>query len=371
MFRKLTFLFAAIHLLAICAFAQNGLAGHVVEVMDGRTLVIETSAGRMTAQLQYVETPESDQPFHKIAKDHLAKLTVGRSVEFRTERIVSGKAIGRMTLDGVDLSVQMIRDGAAWHEPAATSGQNPIEAADYAENQRLAKSEKRGVWALGNLKTPWEIRAERKNSALQDEAARRIAHPTLVGVGEFQSDTRRPSGNHLPPKSMSARQQMDAWVGFFATSESAGYGIHTFNDPQGRYGVVYTSPVLLDFVSKTGAKEKFECRGLFVTFNGSVRGRDGYYVLGFRAIADDYRFSRTRPRLTLAVDGKNVPLGVPFGRRARGAMGAEEIFYYMTTWATMKKIAAAKTLDFRVAGMSASIGANHRALFERLTTATQ
>ena len=140
------------------------LSGKVVEVMDGKTLVLETSAGRINAQLQYVEVPAEGQPLFGLTKDHLSKLTVGKTVELKPIRMFEGKTIGPLTLDGVDLSLQMIRDGAAWHEPKEASGQPQDEAADYAANQALARNEKRGVWSGAILKTPWEIRAEQEQT---------------------------------------------------------------------------------------------------------------------------------------------------------------------------------------------------------------
>jgi len=93
-------------------------------------------------------------------------------------------------LGGVDLSSQLIRDGAAWHEPATTSGQTPHEAAEYANNQQLAKAEKRGVWSISNLKTPWEIRSERQAALDLADRQRRASNQNKVGLSPFKTESK-------------------------------------------------------------------------------------------------------------------------------------------------------------------------------------
>ena len=354
---------------ALIASAQTSLSGKVVEVVDGKTLVLETSAGRISTQLQYVEVPDDDQPLFGLTKDHLSKLTVGKSVELKPQRIVRGKTIGRMTLDGVDLSLQMIRDGAAWHEPKDTSGQPKDEAADYEANQTLAKGEKRGVWSVPALKTPWEVRAEKNQSQRALETARRIAHPTLVGVGEFHSDTRRPLGRNSATGGISARNEMNTWVSVFSRAGKETFGIQTFSDPQGRYSAVYTSAALIDFASGAG-KERLECRAMLVSVNLINGGRTKIYLIGFRAISEDYRFSRARSRLTLLVDKQAIALGSPRGFRGKGTIGVEEVMFYKVSWATLKKIGNAKKVEMRIDKLTAPLSDESRELFRQLVKAT-
>src|SRR5829696_889699 len=112
--KKLFWLLLLTHVCTFAALSQTTLAGRVAEVTDGRTLVVETNTGRIVAQLQYIEVPEAEQPLHKVVTDHLSKIALGKNVEFKLLRLVGGKTIGLLTMDGVDLSAQMIRDGGAW-----------------------------------------------------------------------------------------------------------------------------------------------------------------------------------------------------------------------------------------------------------------
>lgn len=349
--------------------AQPALTARVAEAIDGRTLALETSAGRIMAQLQYIEVPEDGQPLFNVTRDHLSKLTFGKSVELKPQRIVRGKTIGRVTLDGVDLSLQMIRDGAAWHEPKDASGQHPDDAADYDAQQLLAKNEKRGVWSIPALKTPWEVRADKERAQRALETARRIARPTVVGVGEFHSDTRRPSGNYSATGNSSPRTQMDAWVNAFAGAGREGHGILTYADPKGRFTSVYTSADLIDFFSPAG-KERMECRAMMVVptlYNG---GREKVYLLGFRAISTDYRFSKGKTRLTVVIDNQRVSLGAPFGFRGQASIGAEELMFFRLSWAQLKKIGNAKKVEFRIDKLTGPLSDDSRELMKQLADAT-
>ncbi len=365
-------LFILVVLCSVIGSAQTSLSGKVVEAIDGRTLVLETSAGRISAQLQYVEVPEDGQPLFSATKGHLSNLSFGKFVELKPQRILGGKTIGRVNLDGVDLSLQMIRDGAAWHEPKDASGQAPHEAADYEANQAIAKNEKRGVWSGAILKTPWEVRAEQERTRQAVETARRIARPTKVGVGEFHSDTRRPSGQYSATRAsaiVSQRSQMDAWVDVFSQAHKEPYGLLTYSDPKGRFTGVYTSASLIDFSSPSG-KERLECRTMMIVptlYNG---GRGKMYLIGFRAIASDYRFSKGRTRLTVMADRLAISLGTPFGFRGQASIGAEEIMYFRVTWAQLKKIGTAKKVEFRINTLTGLLPDDSRELIKQLVEAT-
>jgi endonuclease YncB( thermonuclease family) len=365
--RRLLPCFILIAFCSVITLAQPALTAKVAEAIDGRTLALDTSAGRMIAQLQYIEVPEDGQPLFNVTRDHLSKLTVGKSVELKPQRIVRGKTIGRVTLDGVDLSLQMIRDGAAWHEPKDASGQHPDEAADYDTQQSLAKNEKRGVWSVPALKTPWEVRADKEQAQRALETARRIARPTVVGVGEFHSDTRRPSGN-FTPSNVGQRDQMNAWVNVFAGAGKESYGLQTHSNPKNGLTVVYTSGALIDIASPSG-KERLEFRALLVAPTHSTAGRDKVFILGFRAISSDYRFSKGKSRVTIVADGQRLALGAPFGWRRDGMIGAEEIVLYRITWATLKKLGSAKSVVVQMDKGKALLPSESRELIKQLAEA--
>jgi endonuclease YncB( thermonuclease family) len=149
----------------LCAgtgFSQLKFGGRVIDVIDGKTVVIEMESGRLTAVLQYIETPEPEQPLFQTVKDHLGRLVLGQFVDFQPKGVLPTKTLGTMYLKGLDIAQQMVRDGAAWHIPAEKSGQSPQDGELYRSNELQAKNERRGVWSIQNLKPAWEFR-EAKN----------------------------------------------------------------------------------------------------------------------------------------------------------------------------------------------------------------
>ena len=112
---KLVFFFILTLIAVDAAFAQSRIGGRVVEIVDGRTVSIEMANGsRVTAQLQYIEVPETGQAFNQTAKEHLQVLVLDKKVEFRARGLMQTKTVGQLFLNAVDISQQMIRDGAAF-----------------------------------------------------------------------------------------------------------------------------------------------------------------------------------------------------------------------------------------------------------------
>ena len=54
-------------LVLVCScFSQRIYNGKVVDVLDAKTVVIETETGKLTAEMQYIEVPDSEHPSTKL-----------------------------------------------------------------------------------------------------------------------------------------------------------------------------------------------------------------------------------------------------------------------------------------------------------------
>ena len=142
------FLVISIILISVLtAFSQRKIGGKVVEVIDGKTAVVEIgTSGKLKVVLQNVEIPEPEQPLHGIVKDHLEKLLFGKTVLVFPKGMGNSLTIAQVFVDGVDVSQQMLRDGAAWYAIQENSGQSEAEKENYLNSESQAKTEKRGVW---------------------------------------------------------------------------------------------------------------------------------------------------------------------------------------------------------------------------------
>lgn len=179
--------------IVVSAAAQFPIPGEVVDVIDGKTVLLATPSGKVKVELQYIDVPEQGQELYDTVKEHLRNLVVGKSVEYRPKGLLRDRAIGQLTIRNVDMSQQMLRDGAAWHLPIEGSGQEKSEYVVYASNEATAKIEKIGVWSIAGLKPAWEVRAENRERERREAeggdartAANRNsrgANPSLGNVG--------------------------------------------------------------------------------------------------------------------------------------------------------------------------------------------
>lgn len=166
--KKILFICFALLACSINFYSQTYISGQVVDVLDGKTLLIETARNaRVTFRLQQIEVPEAEQPLFEIVKSHLRELAFGKTVNIRSNSFSNGIIIGQILVKEVDLSQQMLRDGAAWFY---YDGAENFDSYKLAE--ATAKSEKRGVWGILGMKPAWEFRKDKEialKKKLEDE----------------------------------------------------------------------------------------------------------------------------------------------------------------------------------------------------------
>lgn len=175
------------------------MAGEVIDVIDGKTVMLKIASGTLKVELQYIEVPSAGHEIHDRVVHHLKQLVLGKVVEYRPKLMLSDRTIGRILVRDADISQQMLRDGAAWHVAQELSGQDPAEYDKYAAMQAAAKRENRGLWSFTETRPPWEIRASniaqsRANAAItmKEPVAERVS--TVKPRGKW-GDTNPNLGN--------------------------------------------------------------------------------------------------------------------------------------------------------------------------------
>lgn len=151
---------AAAWLVAACQATAASLSGVVVGVADGDTLtVLDAHLRQHKVRLSGIDAPEKRQPFGQRSKHSLGLLVYGRSV-----RIEAGKTdkydrlVGKVIVDGLDVNREQVRRGFAWHYVAYAREQSREDRERYAEAERSARAERRGLWALPHPVPPWDFR---------------------------------------------------------------------------------------------------------------------------------------------------------------------------------------------------------------------
>lgn len=288
-------------LLSGSGFSQRKFGGRVIEVLDGKTVVIEMESGRLTAVLQYIEIPEKEQPLYWTVRTHLEKLVLGKSVEFNPQGILPGKTFGQLYTGGLDIAQQMLRDGAAWHISSEKSGQNSRDDVVYQQNQEMAKSEKRGVWGIDNLKPAWQFRAERREKEIRQEQMA-LAYPA---ANRF---TEKPTQN-VSAKSVAIKKP-GMWGDTNPALKNIGALLNGYN-AKSRTGYLSTS--LLGVTEDKETENDQQKTAVDITYfykEDDKKGRKGTFVVSLVSLSSDWRFLKFND-LVVVADEKRTFIGKP------------------------------------------------------------
>ena len=338
---KFIFLVVLALILTDATFAQTRIGGRVVEILDGKTVVIQTfNADKLTAELQYIEVPEAEQPLHKIAVDHLQALVLDKKVEFRARGFTTNKTVGQLFLNGVDVSQQMIRDGAAWYAVLQKNAQDYNESVVYQNNEAQAKNEKLGVWSVAGLKPSWEIRAETEANR-RKEAEKRAR--------EAEDAAKKATGTDQPKLNTESKmwaQTTETPFGKLPENVSTVGGLMVGYEPAIKFGFAATPLLKVDVADKDGS----QALGIGVAYlyhDNSEKGRQTLYLVGIESESRDFKFLKFND-LTVTADNQKLVIGKARRNGWRNDFGVKEILTYEIKRGVFAKIANAKNLQFKV-----------------------
>lgn len=332
-------------LLVLSAHAQKTFTGKVVDIVDGRTFVIETESGRMTGAIQYVEVPEPEQPLSRIVREHLEKLILGKTVTFIPNGFASNAIAGKAYLNDLDLGQQLVRDGAAWHVPPGRSGQDVADSQVYENYEVLAKGEKRGIWSIANLTPAWDFRA-RKDRSAQDIT---FANANLTGPAK--------EGKNYSY----AKSDTDMWVEVggeaFAQKNKLGTLFWGF-DPEKKVRNVSTASLAQELAN--GAK-RLEVEIRVIYFQGEVKPRtpNTAFVFGLLATSKEHNFDKENS-LKFVVDGKEIEVGTGQRFWRENPAGVQELIQYRIARTDLAAIANANRVTVHAGGFSGPVSSELR-----------
>lgn len=158
------------------AFSQVSISGTVVSVEDGSSFIVKTNSLRVRIQLKGVEAPLNNHPLFELTKSHLENFILDKSIVIRTEHPLDDPIVGETIINNVNLSLQLIRDGAGWFNSDPFSENQRLL---FVEMESLAKSEKRGVWGY-DIESP-SLMAKKFNEMV------RLSSDPLQDIAVIQS----------------------------------------------------------------------------------------------------------------------------------------------------------------------------------------
>ena len=142
--------------------AFKKIVGKVTRVSDGDTVWVTDATGRHKIRLVKIDAPESDQPFGKESTQFLKDLIYGKEVEVQwAEKDQYGRILGIIYLKHesgmVEVNLTMVKNGCAWHY--SYHDNTPA----YAEAEKDARTNRRGLWAAEAPINPYQWRKAKRS----------------------------------------------------------------------------------------------------------------------------------------------------------------------------------------------------------------
>jgi endonuclease YncB( thermonuclease family) len=152
-------LLIAVLLLPLATHAVEWV-GMVIGVSDGDTLTL-LDAGKTPHRIRIdgIDAPERTQPYGSRARQSLADLAHGRPARVecpKTDRY--GRSVCRVFVDGVDVGLEQVRRGLAWHYVKYAHEQPPQARLDYSRAEEQARHSRSGLWTVAAPTPPWDYR---------------------------------------------------------------------------------------------------------------------------------------------------------------------------------------------------------------------
>jgi endonuclease YncB( thermonuclease family) len=343
---------------SVSGLAQRKFGGTVVDVVDGKTVVVELQAGsRITFELQYIEVPEPEQQLHQTVRQHLQQMVGGKAVECVARGVAENRTLGQLFVGGVDVSQQLLRDGAAWHVAPEKSGQAAAESEVYQNNEAQAKTEKRGVWSIENLLPAWEFRARKDEIKFRQEKAE------LEKTGsQTQTVSTSKSRRWTVDEQLKANANQELWANVYRSSSVSANGLATTYDKEKRIGATIVPFALA--LAAGGSRQTIGC-GLMYAYRGEPTNieysRYGVYCIS----APQIKFLSKFKSVTVVVDKQRFTFNNPF-RPEMTTVSGEEMIVFKTDKIFLTKVANAKKAEFKLGQYTGVIGEDVQALLKKL-----
>jgi len=134
--------------------------GQVVKVADGDTITILDGQGQKhRIRLAGIDAPEMNQPYGFSSHNNLRSLVAGRFVMVEYEKRDRYKRIvGKVLVDGLDVCLEQVKAGLAWHYKFYQREQSQQDRRLYTEHENDAQLKLLGLWADSEPMPPWEWR---------------------------------------------------------------------------------------------------------------------------------------------------------------------------------------------------------------------
>lgn len=371
-------------ILANSAFAQDRYFGKVTEIVDGRTVIVEPQPQvKIKIELQFIEVPEAEQQLHKLVKTHLSNMLLNKQVEFFPKNLNSEtRPVGQVLLNGVDVSQQMLRDGAAWYAVLEKNLHNTNESIRYQNNETLAKNEKRGIWSIAELKPAWKFRAEKaekiKQAKLKKKKEEKERKEKLRAEEKERLNARAVARRMAQAKAnQKYKSTTESGLSIFSWQESSVKGMDkkpgypnllTKYIPQ--YQIEYTITKENFAPFKAGKSElRIEGRSIHLKKDNIPAHLQNAFGLGFLVSSEKGVFA-TSNDLTIYADKTAIKLGEAFRAAQKEGGLVKELLLYRINQDQLETISKAKNVKVTIGNYSGVEDSNYKKFIGELLDST-
>lgn len=144
--------------------ARN-LTAEIVGISDGDTVTAFFPEERILrkVRLATVDAPEFKQPFGKKSRKSLSDLVYKQKVVvIPNGEDRYGRMLAELIVDDVNINVEQIRRGFAWHYKYHAKTQSYEKRVIYSQAETMAREKRIGIWQLDNPVPPWIYRKKHK-----------------------------------------------------------------------------------------------------------------------------------------------------------------------------------------------------------------
>ncbi len=141
------------------------IEGLVVGVSDGDTItVLDDQRTTYKIRLQGIDAPEKKQAFGEKSHQNLYALVHSKQVRVDYDKEDKyGRIVGKVMMADVDVCLQQLQAGMAWHYKKYQNEQSAPDRDLYSATELKSKSLKLGLWADPSPQAPWDFRAAAKS----------------------------------------------------------------------------------------------------------------------------------------------------------------------------------------------------------------
>jgi len=141
-------------------FIVAQITGKVIGITDGDTFkLLKNNNTQIKVRLYGIDCPESGQPYSSVCKKYLSDLIFGKQVSLKDMGLdIYSRTLAIVYVDTINVNENMLTAGIAWHFKRYDN--NP----HWADLEKNARSERRGLWQDDNPIPPWEWRRNRQKN---------------------------------------------------------------------------------------------------------------------------------------------------------------------------------------------------------------